>query len=63
MEYIFGMLFLKRINDQFDFEREEKKKQFNMLPAEALDKVLENAKAKENNQNHRNLQLYGQEIN
>jgi len=45
MEYIFGMLFLKRINDQFDSEREEKKKQFSKLPAEALDKVLEDAKA------------------
>lgn len=45
MEYIFGMLFLKRINDQFDAEREEKKKQFSKLPAEAIDKILEDAKA------------------
>lgn len=45
MEYIFGMLFLKRINDQFNAEREEKKKQFSKLPAEALEKILEDAKA------------------
>jgi len=45
MEYIFGMLFLKRINDQFDSEREEKKKQFAKLPIEALEKVIEDAKA------------------
>lgn len=45
MEYIFGMLFLKRINDQFDAEREEKKKQFSKLPKEALERVIEDAKA------------------
>lgn len=45
MEYIFGMLFLKRINDQFDAEREEKKQQFKNLPPEALERVLEDAKA------------------
>lgn len=45
MEYIFGMLFLKRINDQFIAEREEKKSQFSKLPMEALDKILEDAKA------------------
>lgn len=45
MEYIFGMLFLKRINDQFNAEREEKRKQFSKLPLEALDKILEDAKA------------------
>lgn len=45
MEYIFGMLFLKRINDQFNAERDEKKKQFSKLPVEALDKILEDAKA------------------
>ena len=45
MEYIFGMLFLKRINDQFDIEREEKKVKFAKLPAEALEKELENAKS------------------
>lgn len=45
MEYIFGMLFLKRINDQFLTEREEKKERFAKLPAQALEKELENAKA------------------
>lgn len=45
MEYIFGMLFLKRINDQFNTERDEKKQQFRNLPVEALDRVLEDAKA------------------
>lgn len=45
MEYIFGMLFLKRVNDQFEIEREEKKVKFAKLPAEALEKELENAKA------------------
>ena len=48
MEYIFGMLFLKRINDQFDIEREEKKVKFAKLPAEALEKELENAKSYKN---------------
>ena len=45
MDYIFGMLFLKRINDQFELERKEKKEKFVKLPAEALEKELENAKA------------------
>ncbi|MDY0236422.1 MAG: type I restriction-modification system subunit M [Gudongella sp.] len=45
MDYIFGMLFLKRINDQFEMERKEKKTKFAKLPAEALEKELENAKA------------------
>jgi type I restriction enzyme M protein len=45
MEYIFGMLFLKRINDQFDSERKQKLEKFVNLPPEALEKELENAKA------------------
>jgi type I restriction enzyme M protein len=45
MDYIFGMLFLKRINDQFDLERQEKREKFAKLPPEALDKELENAKS------------------
>ena len=45
MDYIFGMLFLKRINDQFEMERKEKKEKFAKLPPEALEKELENAKA------------------
>lgn len=45
MEYIFGMLFLKRINDQFGTEKKEKMEKFAKLPVEALDKELENAKS------------------
>ncbi len=45
MEYIFGMLFLKRINDQFDTERADKRKKFINLPLEALEKELENARS------------------
>lgn len=40
MEYIFGMLFLKRINDQFEVERTEKREKFAKLPPEALEKEL-----------------------
>lgn len=45
MEYIFGMLFLKRVNDQFNAERNEKKAKYVTLPPEALGKELENARA------------------
>lgn len=45
MEYIFGMLFLKRINDQFNFEREEKRAQFAKLPEEVVVGLLEEPKA------------------
>jgi len=45
MEYIFGLLFLKRVNDQFDAERKAKKEQFKNLPSDALDQILEDAKA------------------
>lgn len=45
MDYIFGMMFLKRINDQFEVEREDKKKRFAKLPPQALEKELENAKS------------------
>ena len=38
MEYIFGMLFLKRINDQFSVERREKEEKFAKLPVEAREK-------------------------
>jgi type I restriction enzyme M protein len=44
-DYIFGLLFLKRINDQFDAERALKTEQYKHLPAEALDKILEDSKA------------------
>jgi type I restriction enzyme M protein len=45
MEYIFGLLFLKRINDQFDVERAEKKEQYKHLPSEALERTLEDPRA------------------
>jgi len=45
MEYIFGLLFLKRVNDQFDSERAAKRKQFANLPKEALEQIIEDAKA------------------
>lgn len=40
-EYIFGMLFLKRMSDVFDEKREEKRKQFRHLPPEEVDRLLE----------------------
>jgi len=49
MEYIFGMLFLKRINDQFDTERVYKRdEKFKNLPLDALEQVLEDPKAYQN---------------
>lgn len=44
-DYIFDMLFLKRMNDQFDLERLEKEEKFKNLPTEALEKILEDPKA------------------
>lgn len=40
-EYIFGLLFLKRLSDVFDEKREEVKKQYVHLPAPDLAKILE----------------------
>lgn len=40
-EYIFGLLFLKRLSDVFDEKRVEVAKQYRHLPAEALATVLE----------------------
>jgi type I restriction enzyme M protein len=40
-EYIFGMLFLKRMSDVFDQKHEEKRKQFKHLPSEEVDRLLE----------------------
>ena len=42
MDYIFGMLFLKRINDQFDMERQEKRElgKVVMAPAPVLDYIV-----------------------
>jgi type I restriction enzyme M protein len=40
-EYIFGMLFLKRMSDVFDQKREQAKKDYKHLDAETLQTVLE----------------------
>jgi len=40
-EYIFGMLFLKRMSDIFDVERANLKKQYNHLDEKTLEEVLE----------------------
>lgn len=40
-EYIFGMLFLKRMSDVFDAKREEIRKQYKHLPAEQIDVLLD----------------------
>jgi len=45
MEDIFGMVFFKRINDQFDVERSEKQEKFAKFPPEAHVKELNNAKS------------------
>ena len=50
MDYIFGLLFLKRMNDQFDVEMEQKKKEFIEmgLPQEEIDVVIEDSGIYEN---------------
>jgi len=40
-EFIFGVLFLKRVSDEFDKKREELKKRHSHLPKGDLDKLLE----------------------
>ncbi|MGB1205555.1 MAG: type I restriction-modification system subunit M [Chitinophagales bacterium] len=40
-EYIFGMLFLKRLSDQFDVEREKIKEHYHYLPIEMINELLE----------------------
>jgi type I restriction enzyme M protein len=40
-EFIFGMLFIKRMSDEFDRKREELKKKYVHLEAETLAEVLE----------------------
>lgn len=40
-EYIFGMLFLKRMSDEFDEKRADVRKKFKHLPEEALNVLLE----------------------
>ena len=43
-EYIFGMLFLKRLSDQFDKDREKLRQKYtkDKLRADLIDKQLEN---------------------
>ena len=41
-EYIFGMLFLKRMSDVFDEKREQLQKTFKHLPDQEIQKLLEN---------------------
>lgn len=40
-EFIFGMLFLKRMSDEFDLKRDELKDKYRHLPKEELEKVIE----------------------
>jgi type I restriction enzyme M protein len=39
--FIFGMLFIKRMSDEFDLKREELKKKYAHLDAKTLAEVLE----------------------
>ncbi len=50
MDYIFGLLFLKRMNDQFEIEKEAKKEQFKQmgLPEEEIDTLTEDPNIYEN---------------
>ncbi len=43
MDYIFGMMFLKRMNDQFNFEREKLLVEKADLPKDFLDQMIEDA--------------------
>jgi len=40
-EFIFGMLFIKRISDEFDKKREEIKKKYMHLDRKVLNELLE----------------------
>lgn len=50
MDYIFGLLFLKRMNDQFEIEKEEKKEQFKQmgLPEGEINTLTEDPNIYEN---------------
>lgn len=47
MDYIFGMMFLKRMNDQFDLERNNIQEDKTELPKEFLNEMLEDASSYE----------------
>ncbi len=40
-EFIFGLLFIKRLSDEFDCKREELRQEYKHLPPEALEELLE----------------------
>ena len=50
MDYIFGLLFLKRMNDQFEVEMESKKNEFKEmgLPEEEIEMLIEDPSIYEN---------------
>ncbi|HAK41720.1 MAG TPA: type I restriction-modification system subunit M [Clostridium sp.] len=50
MDYIFGLLFLKRMNDQFEIEQNNKKKEFDSmgLPEEEVNLLIEDPSIYEN---------------
>lgn len=50
MDYIFGLLFLKRMNDQFEVEQNQKKKEFTAmgLPEEEVNLLIEDPSIYEN---------------
>ena len=50
MDYIFGLLFLKRMNDQFEVEMESKKNEFEEmgLPEEEIEMLIEDPSIYEN---------------
>lgn len=43
-DYIIGLMFLKRINDEFEVERNKIKEQYKNLPEDKLSVILENSK-------------------
>ncbi len=48
-EFIFGMLFLKRLSDEFDRKREELKKEYSHLSEADLLEVLEGTEEEQKN--------------
>ena len=50
MDYIFGLLFLKRMNDQFEIEKNKKKEEFSVmgLPEEEIGLLIEDPSIYEN---------------
>jgi type I restriction enzyme M protein len=44
-EYIFGMLFIKRMSDEFDRKRDELRKQYSHLDEDTVNDLLEDKKS------------------